>query len=155
MRVLVVDDIALHELMAVVLASTAGAAPRRAWTGTMAVFLAAASSFDLILLKTEKSVVAGMIVAANIRRVEREKPFHHRAHIVACTSVRAIFDDCLVNGSGLTGAIMSPWTVDSMSCCLERWFPRRFWRGDGYRGASSDHLSEPSSGEAYALPPLL
>ncbi|MEP7296097.1 MAG: hypothetical protein ABI702_07905 [Burkholderiales bacterium] len=130
MRVLVVDDLALHRLMAVVLMSTPGAAPRYAWTGANAVLLVGASRFDLILLKAGNSCVPAMVVAADIRQAERESLIHHRAHIVACTSVQASFDDCLVPGSGLTGAIKSPWTVDSMSGCLERWFPQRFWRGE-------------------------
>ena len=32
------------------------------------------------------------------------------------------FDDCLVKGSGLDGAIKNPGTLDSVRGCLERWF---------------------------------
>jgi CheY-like chemotaxis protein len=121
LRVLVVDNRALHRLMQAVLEPTPGASLQRACSGAEAVHLAGASDFELILLDVDRSVFAGMVTAAQIRRVEREKLLDHRACIMACASDEASFDDCLVRGSALSGALRNPGTIVSLRRFVQRW----------------------------------
>ena len=62
-----------------------------------------------------------MVLAAHLRAIERQKAHPWRAAIIACTVRSAQYLDCLVAGSGLSGALNLPWTPGTVHACLARW----------------------------------
>ena len=119
LRLLVLDSRNLHALAATLLAS-----PSNALSATSAraeTFCAAELAFDIILLAVSGSTLDAIVLAAHLRAIERQEPHPRRAAIIACTVCSAQYLDCLVPGSGLSGALNLPWTPGTVHACLDRW----------------------------------
>jgi hypothetical protein len=84
-------------------------------------FCAKKLAFDIILLAVSGSTLDAIVFAAHLRAIERQEPHPRRAAIIACTVRSAQYLDCLVPGSGLSGALNLPWTPGTVHACLDRW----------------------------------
>ncbi len=118
LRLLVVNSGTLHALAATLLES-----PRDALsvTSAEAEVLCSEKSFDIILLATGASTLGAIVLAARLRALERERSQRRRAAIIGCTGRDSQYLDCLVPGSGLSGALNRPWTLSTVHACLDRW----------------------------------
>ena len=118
LRVLVVGSRALHAISATLLESPTNALGT---TSTDAQVCAEERAFNIILLAVTSSTFGAMVLAAQLRAIERRKPHPRRAAIIACTVSSAQYLDCLVPGSGFSGALNLPWTPGTVHACLDRW----------------------------------
>lgn len=119
LRVLVVDSRVLHALVATLLRSAGNALG--VTSAEAKTFCTEELAFDVVLLAVQGSTMAAMSLAAHLRAIERQKSHPGRAAIIACTDGTAQYVDCLVPGSGLSGALDSPWTPGTVHACLDRW----------------------------------
>ena len=119
LQVLVVDSRTLHAMAAILLQSPIHALGT---TGDEAeTFCAVERAFNIILLTVGSSTLGAMVLAAHLRAIERGKPHPRQAAIIACTVRSAQYLDCLVPGSGFSGALNLPWTRGRVHACLHRW----------------------------------
>jgi len=83
------------------------------------------TAVDLIFLDVDASMMAGFILAAHIRAVERGRGRDSIGNtvIVATTSSDCKFRDCLVSGNALDGALKMPCNARMFAACVERWRP--------------------------------
>ncbi|MEO6746102.1 MAG: hypothetical protein ABIN08_16610 [Caldimonas sp.] len=119
LRLLVVNSRTLHALAASLLESPSNAVS--ATSDKAETFCAKGLAFDIILLAVTGSTLGAMALAAHLRAIERQKSHPQRAAIIACTVRSAQYLDCLVAGSGLTGALNLPWSQSAVHACLDRW----------------------------------
>ena len=119
LRLLVVDSPTLHALAATLLGSPSNAVS--ATSPKTEMLCVKERAFDIILLAVSGSTLGAMVLAAHLRAIERQKAHPWRAAIIACTVRRAQYLDCLVPGSGLSGALNLPWTPGTVHACLDRW----------------------------------
>ena len=127
LRVLVVDSRTLHALAESLLRSSRDVLSTTGEKATTSC--AAGRTFDIVLLAVSDSTLAAMVLAAHLRAIERQKSHPRRAAIIACTVSTAQYLDCLVPGSGLSGALNVPWTPGTVHACLDRWRGARFLPG--------------------------
>ena len=124
LRVLVVDSQTLHALAEALLQSPGDALS--ATSEQAATLCADERAFDIVLLTVGSSTLRAMVLAAQLRAIEKQKPHPRRAAIVACTARIDQYDDCLVPCSGLSGALNLPWTPGTVHACLDRWRGAKF-----------------------------
>ncbi len=96
--------------------------------------------YDIAFLAVAKSVLHTFVIAAHVRWIEREaRPLRQRAAVIACTLNVDNDRDCLVAGSGLSGALNAPWSRKAVHACLS------LWRSDKYLRAVPVTLTPPTS----------
>lgn len=119
LRVLVVGSRTLHAMAATLLQSPTDALGT---TSAEAEALCAEErAFNIILLAVGSSTLGAMVLAAHLRAIERRMLRLRRAAIIACTVSSAQYLDCLVPGSGFSGALNLPWTPGTVHAWLDRW----------------------------------
>ena len=78
-------------------------------------------AIDLILLDVDGSLTAGFVLAAHIRAADRSRGVGGTVAIVATTSSECKFQDCLVGGSAIDGALKMPCDFRLFADCVDRW----------------------------------
>ena len=78
-------------------------------------------AIDLILLDVDGSLTAGFVLAAHIRAADRRRGAGGAVAIVATTSSQCKFQDCLVSGSAIDGALKMPCDFRLFAECVDRW----------------------------------
>lgn len=73
---------------------------------------------DLIVLGVDGSVMAGFVLAAQLRTADIGRG---SVAIVAATSSECTFQDCLVIGSAIDGALKVPCDLQLFAGCVDRW----------------------------------
>jgi CheY-like chemotaxis protein len=76
---------------------------------------------DLILLDVDASLMAAFVLAAHIRAADRGRGACRSVAIAAFTSSECKFQDCLVGGSAIDGALKMPCDFRLFVDCLDRW----------------------------------
>lgn len=126
LKVLVVDSEELHGYASTLLSS--GEPVAFAIGPEAAMFQFDERRYDIALMAVGKSLFRTMVIAAGMRSIERQHPLRRRVAIIACTSTLMDYDDSLVPGSGLSGALNSPWTIETVHACLNRWRAGKYLR---------------------------
>ena len=121
LRVLLVDDCPLQQLLACALLSRWEILPEIASDGVEAVLRAGEQDFDIILMDVEMPVMDGLTATAHIRRDERARHSHKRVPVVAYTSASLASDEARWQQSGMNAVLHKPSDVLEMGECLERW----------------------------------
>jgi CheY-like chemotaxis protein len=98
-----------------------------------AVGFVARNVVDLILLDVDASLMAGFVLAAQIRAAARGRDARGSAAIVAATSSECKFQDCLVGGSAIDGALRMPCDFRLFTACVNRWCLAEAFRPLGRR----------------------
>ena len=119
LRVLVVDSGPMHAVAAALLESPGDAL--RTTSARAEKYCAEERAFDIILLAVGTSTLKAMVLTAHLRAIERQKPGSRRAAIIACTVGSLHYLECLVPGSGLSGAFSAPWTRATVHACFDQW----------------------------------
>ena len=76
---------------------------------------------DLILLDVDGSLMAAFVLAAQIRAACRVRDACGSVAIVAATSSECRFQDCLVGGSAIDGALKTPCDFARFGECVDHW----------------------------------
>ncbi len=119
LRLLVVDSDALHALAAPLLEAPSNAL---GVSGAEAATICSMErAFDIIFLAVRTSTLRAIVLAAHLRAVERQRAHPRRTAIIGCTVRNSQYLDCLVPGSGFSGALDLPWTQGTVHACLDRW----------------------------------
>lgn len=158
LRVLVVDSKALLSHALVLLASPNDVTYVDGHEAALREFQE--RPYDIAFLAVAKSVLHTFVIAAHMRCIEREeRPWRQCAAVIACTLTVDNYRDCLVAGSGLSGALNAPWSRQAVHTCLSLWRADKYLRAvplpaiDGpaenrqgrplarFRGRSTDALS--------------
>jgi PAS domain S-box-containing protein len=143
-RVLVVEDVALNQQLAVGMLEALGCVAQVAATGQAALAALAAldaldgRAFDLVLMDVQMVGMDGLQTAIEIRR--REQPAHHLP-IVAMTA-RAMQEDrerCLA--AGMDDYVSKPIRLEVLAATLTRWLSVPLPRRAGQRTASTSARS--------------
>ena len=150
LRVLLVDDCPIQQLLSSALLSKWGIRPEFASDGLEAVLLAGEQRFDLILMDIQMGVLDGVAATTRIRLNERRNGTGE-VPIVAYTAEP--IPDCqrAWADAGITASLAKPCQPAEMGECLMRWCgvppePLRHW-GDG----ASAHLFQPCAPNRAAL----
>jgi CheY-like chemotaxis protein len=123
--VLVVDDDPANLAFADDSLRSLGIAPTLAKNGAEAVALAAARTFDLILMDLQMPVLDGLAATKRIRADEHERSAA-RAPVLAYTG--CAFDERLLRDCGLDGLLDKPCSARAFQDCVLRWCARALAR---------------------------
>lgn len=126
LRVLVVDDCPVNQLLAGTLLARWGIRPVLASEGAQAVRLAAEAAFDLILMDVDMPVMNGLEATARIRRFDTARATHPRVPVVAYTGGPFPSDAHELSLSGMDAVLRKPCAAGEMAACLQRFCPERF-----------------------------
>lgn len=126
LRVLLVDDCPIQQLLACALLARWKVIPQIACDGLEAVLLAGEQDFDIILMDVEMPMMDGLTATALIRLHERRARRGQRVPIVACTTGTLAQDEDRWRLCGMNGVLDKPCDVQGMTECLERWCPSGF-----------------------------
>lgn len=140
LSLLVVGDLDLDRLAMRFVVSRPGASSLHCTPGAVLDFVRT-SRVDLILLTVDASMMAAFVLAAHIRRTDRERDAGGSTPIVAFTAIEGKFRDCLLGGSAFNGAVKAPCDLMQFSDCIDRWCPQ----------AGASGMDSPGSG-AMAVP---
>jgi len=132
MRVLLVDDCELNQIIACAMLARWGIAPVVAGDGEAAVRLVRQQGFDLVLMDVDMPVLNGLLATEQIRRFEREQGRPGQLPVVAYTG-SAHADEALLRLSGMTELLKKPCTTQSMADCLHRHGAGKFAPSAGER----------------------
>ncbi|HEY0580531.1 MAG TPA: ATP-binding protein, partial [Chloroflexota bacterium] len=136
-RVLVVEDVALNQQLAVGMLEALGCVAQIAATGQAALEALDAldgGTFDLVLMDVQMAGMDGLQTALEIRR--RERPGHHLP-IIAMTA-RAMQEDrerCLA--AGMDDYVSKPIRLEVLAATLTRWLSVPLPRRAGQRTTST------------------
>ncbi len=119
LKVLVVDSDELHGYACALLSSREDVAS--AFGPEAVSFQFGAHAYDIALMAVGKSLLHTMVIAAGMRAIERQQPLRRRVTIIACTATSCDYEDSLVSASALSGALSSPWSIETVHACLDRW----------------------------------
>lgn len=122
LRVLVVDDSPVNQMIAVAQLEHLDVTPVLASDGTEAVALACGATFDLILMDLQMPVLDGLGATAQIRRFERDHAWP-RVPVVAYTSCAVGSDSAFVRSFGLDAVLEKPSSLTQLEECLLTWCP--------------------------------
>ena len=120
-RVLLVEDVATNQKVAVAMLQRLGVEVDLATTGTEAVELWGQSRYDLIFMDIQMPDMDGLEATKIIR--EREAGGAHRTPIIALTASTMELDRELCTKSGMDGFIAKPFDRDDLVMELARWLP--------------------------------
>jgi CheY-like chemotaxis protein len=126
LRVLVVDDCPVNQLLAGTLLARWGIRPILASEGAQAVRLAAEAAFDLILMDVDMPVMNGLEATARIRGFDAARATHRGVPVVAYTGGPFPSDDRELRMSGMDAVLHKPCAAGEMAACLQRLCPERF-----------------------------
>ncbi len=76
---------------------------------------------DLILLDVDGSLMEAFVLAAHIRAADRGRDACGCVAIVAATASESRFQDCLVGGNAIDGALKMPCDSRLFADCVDRW----------------------------------
>ena len=127
-RVLVVDDSAVHRERAGAMFRRWGIAPAFAHDGLQAVHLVATRTCDWVLMDIVMPVMDGYTATTCIRRLERENPALRPLPVVAYSTSALPEDPQWLRALGFSESVRKPSTADRLQECLLRWCPDRFGR---------------------------
>lgn len=126
LRVLLVDDCPVQQLLTCALLARWKIVPQIACDGLEAVLLAGEQDFDIILMDVEMPVMDGLTATARIRRGERRARRERLVPVVAYTTGNLAADERRWRMCGMNGVLNKPCDALGMSECLERWCPSEF-----------------------------
>ena len=126
LRVLVVDDCPVNQLLAGTLLARWGISPVVASEGSQAVRLAAEAAFDLILMDVDMPVMNGLEATARIRRFDAARATRREVPVVAYTGGPFPADAHELRLSGMDAVLRKPCAAGEMAACLRRFCPGRF-----------------------------
>lgn len=126
LRVLLVEDCPLQQLLTCAALSTWGILPTIAGDGMEAVLLAGEQEFDLLLMDLHMPVMDGLTATARIRQREQRGPRFSRVPIVASTADPADLDRLDWYEAGLDDVLPKPSNLADLRGCLEKWCGRDF-----------------------------
>jgi CheY-like chemotaxis protein len=130
-RVLVVDDNPLNQMLISTLMETRGFVPMLAADGAEAVALACELHFDLILMDLQMPILDGMAATSEIRRMETAslRPAVPVIAYSSCAPGGGLLARC-----GFNGSLIKPCGDQDLEDCLVRWCPT-------YRAASTVRIA--------------
>lgn len=134
-RVLVVDDNPLNQMMISTLMETRGFVPLLAADGAEAVALASELHFDLILMDLQMPILDGMAATSEIRRMETHS-LRPAVPVIAYSS--CVPGDGLLARYGFNGSLIKPCGDQDLEDCLVRWCPT-------YPAASTVRVAHPGN----------
>lgn len=139
MRILLVEDNSVNQLVAVAALRRAGFQPETAASGSEALQAHALQRFDILFMDLELPDIDGIEVTRRIAEMEQESG--RRTPIVALTAhdLSDVKSRCL--GAGMKDVLTKPLDLDSMVDAVERW-------------VQPESMLEPKSAEAVAKPTL-
>jgi len=79
------------------------------------------NSVDLILFDVEGSLMTAFVLAAHMRASDRRRDACGAVAIVAAISSECKFQDCLVGGSAIDGALKMPCDARLFAECVDQW----------------------------------
>lgn len=120
LRVLVVDDCLVNQMVAVAQLEQLGITPVLADDGAQAVALACGESFDFILMDLQMPVLDGLAATQRIRRFEQESAWPH-VPVVAYTSCAVGRDEAFVRNFGFDAVLKKPCATAALQECLLHW----------------------------------
>ena len=126
LRLLLVDDCPVQQLLACALLARWKIMPQIACDGLEAVLLSGEQDFDIILMDVEMSVMDGLTATARIRQSERRARRERPVPVVAYTTGNLAADEGRWRTCGMNGVLNKPCDALEMSECLERWCPSGF-----------------------------
>lgn len=124
-RVLLVDDSEVNQLLACAMLAHWGIAPAVANDGAQALLLVRQEVFDLVLMDVDMPVMDGLAATEAIRRFEREQDGRANVPIVAYTG-SAYADDARLRASGMNDLLKKPCSTNAMADCLRRHCAHKF-----------------------------
>ena len=126
LRVLLVDDCPVQQLLTCALLARWNILPQIACDGLEAVLLSGEQDFDIILMDVEMPVMDGLTATARIRQGERRARRERPVPVVAYTTGDLAADEGRWRMYGMNGVLSKPCDALGMSECLERWCPSGF-----------------------------
>ena len=126
LRVLLVDDCPVQQLLTCALLARWKIMPQIACDGLEAVLLGGEQDFDIILLDEEMPVMDGLTATARIRQGERRARRERPVPVVAYTTGNLAADEGRWRTCGMNGVLNKPCDALEMGECLERWCPSGF-----------------------------
>ncbi len=126
LRVLLVDDCPVQQLLTCALLARWNILPQIACDGLEAVLLSGEQDFDIILMDVEMPVMDGLTATARIRQSERRARRERPVPVVAYTTGNLAADEGRWRTCGMNGVLNKPCDALEMSECLERWCPSGF-----------------------------
>jgi len=126
LRVLLVDDCPVQQLLTCALLARWNILPQIACDGLEAVLLAGEQDFDIILMDVEMPVMDGLTATTRIRQSERRARRERPVPVVAYTTGNLAADEGRWRTCGMNGVLNKPCDALEMSECLERWCPSAF-----------------------------
>ena len=156
LRVLLVDDCPLQQLLACVLLSRWKIVPQIACDGLEAVLLVGEQDFDIVLMDVEMPVMDGCAATVRIRRNERRDRRAQAVPVVVYTADDLASDERRWRLCGMNAVLRKPCEVQEMSACLERWCGAKFSPSDHQDSAGPFRSLQEAvnAGRPFAAGPL-
>jgi PAS domain S-box-containing protein len=120
-RVLVAEDNALNQLVAVGLLQSLGYAVEAVDNGQQAVAALQEGPFDLVLMDCHMPVLDGFAATAAIRRQEQAAGSGHHTPIVALTADALVGDAEKSVAAGMDDHLTKPVTLERLAAVVARW----------------------------------
>jgi PAS domain S-box-containing protein len=124
-HVLVAEDNAINQLVAVRLLESLGCAVQAVENGRQAVAALRQRPFDLVLMDCHMPELDGFAATAAIRRAEAQGAPGRRTPIVALTADALVGDAAKCRAAGMDDYLAKPVTLERLAAVVERWI------GDG------------------------
>jgi CheY-like chemotaxis protein len=121
-RVLVVEDEPLHQLITREHLASFGITPLLAVDGAEAVARACDTPFDLILMDLQMPVLDGLTATRQIRRFEQEHA-RPRVPVIAHSSCAYNSNESFLRDFGIDAVLEKPCSTNVLRECLMRWCP--------------------------------
>jgi two-component system aerobic respiration control sensor histidine kinase ArcB len=119
LRVLVVDDLVVNQILASAQLMKLGVVPYTAGNGLTAVLMYQTLAFDIIFMDLEMPVMDGIAATAHIRDFDLKHPVRSRASVVAYTT-SDMSDEVLLRNVGMDDVLRKPCAIEAMASCVER-----------------------------------
>jgi len=117
LRVLVVDDEPVNQILAMAQLLAIDIVPFTANDGLEAVEMSRAQDFDIILMDIDMPVMDGISAAASIRDHQIRNPSHGRSELVAFTA-SALPEESLLRHVGMGHLLRKPCNAEDMGRCI-------------------------------------
>lgn len=124
-RILVAEDDAINQLVAVRLLEHLGYEVQAVETGRQAVGAVLRASYDLVLMDVRMSEMDGYAATAAIRQREREEAQGRHIPIVALTAYALMGDAEKSRAAGMDDHLSKPITLERLAEVVERWIAPR------------------------------
>jgi signal transduction histidine kinase/ActR/RegA family two-component response regulator len=120
LRLLLVEDNAINQKLAMTLLGRMGLAVDLAQNGQEAVAAVQASTYDLVLMDMQMPVMDGLEATRTIRTLG---PAYTGLPIVALTANAMQADKDACSAAGMNGFLAKPFNRASLQACLAQWLP--------------------------------